>query len=1001
MSRVYTIEIRFPGDASSTDVTHLVVDRSVQIKRQLFNADRRSVVDTMSFTLKYDSTIAAKYYAASERILVTAAYEDASAAFTGVIDPVGSQTVTDRVGPMQFEAVDNSYLLDLPLQESFEYPATVGDPPFAILTKSSTATSIVHQILSSQGYTAIVDANCPDITTAVQHVAGTKDEETAREFLDDLLSDYGYTFFFTNAGNFSVYQWDRDTVTASQTISEDFCTSGFTIRKTDQIHDGIRLEWTELDTMAGALLYRENLPISASGGGYSFTGKSIANGDYFPPDSDIEDIYQDFKTRWLDRPYLNRETRLENRDLSLISTSTHSVEFTADSGVAVESSVFEAKRARVRLRNTSGATAKIYTFDIVGTALYRSAIRYVTAPDSAKHPKHVTSRFIFDETSALRSVRARSRIVRFSDFTYEFALREPVSVGDVIQIQQTDPAIDTAVVITAEVEQQHTKVRQYTAEALTEFSADGVLIAGGGQAGPAVQDTVNNAHISNSPTYDDLDNGYTAPSGGTTTPTVPVLGGEGVYRGAILELTSQPNLTNFSHFEIQVSDNGGTNWYQPVQAGTGLGVENEWLEWTSTLFNHVLLPLGGTADAPTGKDYTYRARRVTKLGDKSAWSSTITLTASPVESGTIAADAISANLLKAAVAQVSSQLIIDEVGGQGTVGAEGTNKRVRLTEDGLFNEMWDGSQWDTYTYLDNDGLGFIRGSGYEFTIWANSTDLRISRYNQGVFLENALTINRATGDIEIPGDVTVGSGSGTALQYIDGGVGSNRGFFFQTNGSNRWFIHASGDAESGSNAGTQLNIARYTDAGGYIDTPLQIARATGNVGIGGTGASTDRTLEITSGAQADARVRVKDDTAATASAISIVEFDGTDGRGGFVGLSSGYISLTSDSGAPQVRLRPQSVDALIASTSAVTFGVPILPDNGVEGTWNIGGSLVVIPARGVYQLVLSTLVRVDIFTGGTWRQAPDSFSGAFVTDGSNVRIRNASPSAVLSYYRKF
>ena len=65
MSRVYTIKLKFPGDPSFTDVTHLVLDQSVEINRQLFNEDRRSVVDTMRFTLKYDSTIAAEYYSSA------------------------------------------------------------------------------------------------------------------------------------------------------------------------------------------------------------------------------------------------------------------------------------------------------------------------------------------------------------------------------------------------------------------------------------------------------------------------------------------------------------------------------------------------------------------------------------------------------------------------------------------------------------------------------------------------------------------------------------------------------------------------------------------------------------------------------------------------------------------------------------------------------------------------------------------------------------------------
>jgi hypothetical protein len=52
------------------------------------------------------------------------------------------------------------------------------------------------------------------------------------------------------------------------------------------------------------------------------------------------------------------------------------------------------------------------------------------------------------------------------------------------------------------------------------------------------------------------------------------------------------------------------------------------------------------------------------------------------------------------------------------------------------------------------------------------------------------------------------------------------------NGKSRW-IMALGDssAESGSNLGSQFGVWRYSDAGAFIDAPLQIARSTGNVTV--------------------------------------------------------------------------------------------------------------------------------------------------------------------------
>ena len=50
----------------------------------------------------------------------------------------------------------------------------------------------------------------------------------------------------------------------------------------------------------------------------------------------------------------------------------------------------------------------------------------------------------------------------------------------------------------------------------------------------------------------------------------------------------------------------------------------------------------------------------------------------------------------------------------------------------------------------------------------------------------------------------------------------------------RWQLRATNESESGSNAGTNFQFARYNDSGVLVDTPLAINRASGLVSIGGT-----------------------------------------------------------------------------------------------------------------------------------------------------------------------
>lgn len=72
-------------------------------------------------------------------------------------------------------------------------------------------------------------------------------------------------------------------------------------------------------------------------------------------------------------------------------------------------------------------------------------------------------------------------------------------------------------------------------------------------------------------------------------------------------------------------------------------------------------------------------------------------------------------------------------------------------------------------------------------------------------------------------------GDGTAGIYVNanGAAGTDRAFVFKTAGSTRWTFNVNTVAESGSNAGSNFELYRHSDAGAYIDTVWTITRSTG------------------------------------------------------------------------------------------------------------------------------------------------------------------------------
>ena len=96
-----------------------------------------------------------------------------------------------------------------------------------------------------------------------------------------------------------------------------------------------------------------------------------------------------------------------------------------------------------------------------------------------------------------------------------------------------------------------------------------------------------------------------------------------------------------------------------------------------------------------------------------------------------------------------------------------------------------------------------------------------------------LTGGTVTGPVTHTAGVTI-TGVGPTALSIDGAAGSTRPINFQSGGVQRWRISANAAAEGGSNAGSDLIITPYNDAGSITGvTALTLTRATGAATFGG------------------------------------------------------------------------------------------------------------------------------------------------------------------------
>lgn len=152
---------------------------------------------------------------------------------------------------------------------------------------------------------------------------------------------------------------------------------------------------------------------------------------------------------------------------------------------------------------------------------------------------------------------------------------------------------------------------------------------------------------------------------------------------------------------------------------------------------------------------------------------------------------------------------------------------------------------------------------------ANSgSNFALDRHDDAGFpLGTPLTIDRATGDISTPSAVNVGgvatftapvgsSGSAViapasgnaALRISKALAGSNSAIFGATGAALRWsFALGDNSAEAGSNAGSDLNVIRYDDAGAVLAQAMRIGRHTGYMTFGPGATRTAAADAITAG----------------------------------------------------------------------------------------------------------------------------------------------------------
>lgn len=270
------------------------------------------------------------------------------------------------------------------------------------------------------------------------------------------------------------------------------------------------------------------------------------------------------------------------------------------------------------------------------------------------------------------------------------------------------------------------------------------------------------------------------------------------------------------------------------------------------------------------------------------------------------------------------------------------------------------------------------------TITANVINTAYLNANQYVNVQPA---SGTSGFVYV--QTTGAAGSHLVLNRPAGQTGS---VLYQTAGNPRWQLQATGDAESGSNAGSNFALSRYSDAGSFIDSPLSINRDNG----------------VTTFANSIQLIAAKSITTSVTDTFSydsdtVTHYglgwfnDSVDGwnAGGSTGYLSGYSGLKFfTTGTPRMSIAPGG-DVGIGVTNAIaTYGRTVHIGSSGGASVRFSGTTVngfIGTHDSSSAMLLGTLSNHDITFSTNSTERARLYANGIINFAGKVSLGNTTP----------
>jgi hypothetical protein len=221
--------------------------------------------------------------------------------------------------------------------------------------------------------------------------------------LDALLFQYGYSFYFSAAGELALFDF-ADIPAQPAAVAGDTLLTGVSVSRQNKKYTAVRVNYN-------TIIKKDNELVYFSGGGYGSDNKPadivLQPGVYYPFDSNpITEaaegkVYQTFEGGYAEtvRKYNGETDYRRSQKTTLLYTESHTVTEDWETGIVIDRAEFGSRRAAVRLRNASGSDKTLKQLSVRADAYYRNADVSVVSGTGAGEYAY-TGEFIYSPAPA-------------------------------------------------------------------------------------------------------------------------------------------------------------------------------------------------------------------------------------------------------------------------------------------------------------------------------------------------------------------------------------------------------------------------------------------------------------------------------------------------------------------------------------------------------------------------------------------------------------------------